>query len=278
MQEWFTNQVIINLGGHEALVKLLPPEVAERITQGPLITSLTIDILAYVLSFTQLTDVKSLMRTCKAFLAATRVQQFWHKHVAAALEFAILKENINNKADQDYIKRFNTWNSPKPETLREQVEWLFRIKTNYANWLKIEKIRTIWYIDRHTHIRTNLRNDFLIGDLNYNGLCWYASPSFNDEEGQFIGISNNHKSGVFTIDTLKYGNPGTGKRSSTKWNALFEGDLSCFDSFYFAHGSGKWTFEDGSILEGKGVAHQGEPRFILTQEEYKEVSRKRQRE
>ncbi len=28
------------------------------------------------------------------------------------------------------------------------------------------------------------------------------------------------------------------------------------------HGDGKWTFADGSILEGEGVAYKGEPRYI----------------
>lgn len=268
--EWLLRQFVLYFGSHQKLIDQLPQEAVTHITTGLDFYSLPNDLMPKVLSYISLSDVRNVRSTCIRFAQAMRKQHFWHRLIAQKLE-AIIQTNDWRRQQAVALRKFNTFQSPEPETLREQVEWIFR-----KDWYKtVDGQDGRVYLDRRTFKNTNLSNQFY-KDGTLRGISWYKSAWFQEFEGDTYCIGMTADTFVYMISKDKQ---LTGKWRREKYGAMYEGSFILVDPLderqFFAHGDGKWTFDDGTILEGKGVACMGEPRFILQKEEWASVTKKR---
>jgi len=269
--EWLISQLVLKAKSQEALIAMLPPDLVASITTGPSITSLPIDILAQVLSYICKSDIRNVRLTCVAFAHAMRKQHFWYPFIQQALNYCIKQRNITNQSEARNILAFNTFESPVAETLRAQVEWVFKP----LKWTKFSCQKNKQYVERCTHLSTNLENAFVLGTNTLQNVIWYESARFNDDDGRFISIGKGDN--PFLRIEMQKGihDKAVGSKKVTELNAVFDGNLVWKGEKWLPHGNGKWTFSDGSVLEGNDVASMGEPRFILQKEEWESVLKKR---
>ncbi len=223
--------------------------------------------LALILSFTGNADTFNVVLVCKQWFKATRLRHFWNKRIERAKEEIISHRCWLDAHRKLAVKAFDTFNSPVAETLRQQVEWTLR--SHATGWINIcstkFNVDPTLYISvlRKTHAKTCIEQ--LVhpaGTISYR--VWFESGEFWFEAaGKFvreatcawdpaIRLSYNvydHETERGAIITLK------------TEHGVYEGQAKLMDRLLQPHGAGKWSFEDGEILEGPDVAFEGVPKF-----------------
>lgn len=209
---------------------------------------LPLDLTVHILSYIQLKDIRNVIRVCKLFYQCMFKPHFWTKHIERT--FGTIAGGFK------YVQYFSTFKSPVKETLREQVEFNFR-----NGWLVLICGHPYTFIIRKTYLGHSLRHT-----LNENMELQNCVICVLDDKYKFAKGSTNiaecvNNSKWFFWNIQKWGEPGLGKLKYEKYG-LYEGEIApkIVGNDYEAHGSGKWTFHDGTILEGEGVAWYGEPR------------------
>ena len=253
------------------MMKKLPQKDVDYIVNGKNFYSLPLDIVASILSNISLKDIRRVRSTCVLFAQAMRKQHFWHRLIAQKLK-QIIASNEKYKKYAVALEKYNTFESPVAENLREQVEWIFR-----KDWYTVfhgpsaASLKHV-HFDRKTWKSTNLSNKFLVDTTTLVSVCWYESKNFNELDGDSHSIGKHPAEFDYCIVAEK---KIIGKWK-TKKGTVYEGQFILDEEKKFVeHGDGKWTFHDGTVLEGSGVAHMGEPRYILQKEEWESVSKKR---
>jgi len=271
-EEWFIQQLVLRAGNsHEALLSMFPKDLVSAIMSGPSITTLPLDLLAKVLSFIQLSDICNVRLTCVAFAEAMRKQHFWNPFILNALKLCIEKRKITNPVEIRNILAFNTFESPVSETLRQQVEWVFKPMV----WTKFCTKNGLQYVDRRTHLNTNIHNAFKVGTTTLDCIVWYESARFNDDDGRYIQIPKAMGTSFQYLELQKgIKDKGIAVLKVALHEAEYCGHVIFEKGQWLPHGKGLWHFKD-SHLEGEAVAHMGEPRFILQKEEWESVVKKR---
>jgi len=242
--EWLLNQILLHLGGADIVVKHLPNELLEKALKVPSFNMFAPTELAMILSYTDLKDTKSIMLTCKKWYEATQRVHFWKQRIEVA------KRKIGGKLFQ----LFDTFKSPVQETLRDQVEWLFR--------------RRSWILVRSRSIVRRSRDhciDQYFEGSNVSSHCWFepdSQTSFSTKKGKYVRVNIREK-GLIKIEKEKYDDKKAVVKKILDDDSIYEGEAEEMDSkkkVWTPHGDGKWIFPDGTILEGKGIAWKGEPR------------------
>ena len=227
-----------------------------------------------------------IMQVCKQWhLAATTKNHFWKRHIDDALNSWIVNHNIETREYVQAVRMFDTFSSPVQETLREQVEWIFK----QESWLQVRhaKPKPFIVIRRHTFVNTGLQNSFCIAlpvRLLVVALRDVEADFKDKKTGRFISkrVNPAHDiSGFYTIwVNVPSGNnllrKGLGKVVFPQFGT-FEGEIM-YDgekNSIQAHNNGKWILNDGTILEGAGVAYRNEPRFILTEQKWPLLKRQK---
>jgi hypothetical protein len=111
-------------------------------------------------------------------------------------------------------------------------------------------------------------------EFNQNGMLhyiWYQGRNF-EYSGKYIGIATElYQSKWRKVEQNNYYTP----RATMEWNSkgtYYVGQAKSHDKSnlrnFLPHGNGKWTFPDGTILEGDGVAYKGQPRHIIQKIEH----------
>lgn len=259
--QWLVDQVLLSYASPAAFLAAQDPQVINRLSNGPNFFSLPKDVLAHVLSYIGRKDVLSCMRVCKAFLEASQKPQFWARLVREKLEEVIGGWDDSYDADDRKCMRlFNTFMSPKPESLRDQVEWIYR-----RGWIQLTFDKTnpsINCIARRSsdwNILTYIIEKTL---QNIDWVRWFvcSKKDWNrSETGQICFVRFKNEKEIHNADVAGFGLPGTGCFTNDN-DDVFVGECAVFDKEYVPHGSGKWKFADGTVLEGEGVAWKGEPR------------------
>lgn len=196
-------------------------------------SDITTDLLPYVLSFTYLSDTLSVMCVCKAWYNASRLKLFWYRRIERALK-KVTREKIP-------LDIFFTENK-----LKTQMYWVF----NPTDGLSYEKRENGDIVIIRRHI------SYFVWVINSNGIY----TKFYD--GAYtVNFSSSNSS--IEISRNGVGSTGTGKIEND--NVVFIGHVKrCRNDTYQAHGDGKWVFKsDGRVIEGKGVAYEGEPRLPI---------------
>ena len=203
--------------------------------------------MAHLLGYTELGDTRSILFTCKYWYTATRKQTFWKRRI----QQEIWKRYSNIK----YIDKFDTFCIPT-ESLEDQVKWLFGKDHGYIYHENTDGdysiVRTaddnLMYIvfDKSGNIHQKVHQLFKKCDTFWtvshpeSKVRW--SNRIFDESGENVCERN-----------VIY---------KTEIGDTYEGKAHCDPETRqnIPHGDGKWTFNDGMILEGIGVAWMGEPR------------------
>lgn len=254
MENWIIDQIIQGFGGFDKFLEFLPSERVEHVLNGKYINDLPVDLLATVLSYVNSRDVYKIIRVCKLWKDVVfKKHHFWSR---------LIKSKLLNE-----FKSFNTFSFSDIEQLKGQVEWVFkpillRGDDNRKKYLKNLHEIYLFVDDLGRLHRKNRQDGYCLcktlkdgKELNISIL--YRSSEFNIEEGSYkMRMDDNY------LNVSKWGSDGTGKIVKFEWT--YEGDMKYHytEDIYVPHGNGKWIFNDGFILEGKGVAHLGEPRFI----------------
>ncbi len=272
--EWFLNTVLVptfdgasaflyalEAGPHDAVIKQI-----EAARKRPCFASMSHDVIRHILSFTTLSDTRTIMRVCKKWYEQTRLPLFWAKHILCAKQKAIAafvpNHSITREADIAAIYAFDTFASPVPETLRDQVEWVFRMR-----WLHLEHSAEDRdaVVVRKTARKTcyeEWRNPL---DNKLHECTWFESSSFS-YEGKMVTVSPNDVK--FRRIEVDHAQSLIATRIIFRMpdDSIFDGQglniSETGDTKYRPHGNGKWIFADGTVLEGECVAYKGEPRFI----------------
>lgn len=264
MDEWVFNQVVLN---RKRLREALP-DLFDSIEFGKRITDLPLDVLALVLSYISLSDVRNCWMVNKQFMEAiTNKPHFWKRFINQHLEKAQKYWRIL----KDVKHLFNNFNSPIPETLKEQMTFLFM--KDIRAWMDVYNSAkgSVLSIDRRSNGGRVFTTEIRLEDYFYFGIGTYEStyPRFDFNEGElfYIRLTTNIKY-IYIKDILK---KAFGIEHSSK-ELTWEGDVLKKENRIIAHGSGKWISKDGTVfLEGENVAENGEPVFKLKYEDYKKV-------
>jgi hypothetical protein len=185
---WVYEQIVVS---NRKRLRDLLPDLFSSIETGKRITDLPTDVLALCLSHVTISDIRSCWLTCKAFAKAiTTRQHFWKRHVQAHLIHAaktLFPANVGTEALK-VIPMFDTLASPKPETLREQVQFLFmKDKRNFVHIYFSGKKEFI-NIDRQSSSGRVLSFAFKYAAMKVWSVGSYECKigTFNFDNGEFI--------------------------------------------------------------------------------------------
>lgn len=272
-EEWIVQQIVTN---NRKRLRELIPDMYMSIEKGKRITDLPIDVLAHCLSFIHIGDVRSCWSTCKLFARAiTTRPHFWKRLVQAHLKRVAIgwMHNDVSTAALKVIHLFDTFASPRSETLKEQCCFLF--KSHLRAYVDM------YFADGKKHVCINRQNGnarvlcraFEISSMEIESVSSYESPIglFNEDFGEYCGefydvskyILIYQKGKAIRGENMKFSNGFTWDGEVAKRE---NGNIA-------AHGSGKWTFPNGTVLEGQNVADMGKPVFKLSFKEMQEYKR-----
>ncbi len=166
--EWVLSQLIMRDDCKEPILKKFKQE-SDEIRQYSHLNRCDTNVLAMILSYVELNDIFSCMNTCRQWYQASKKKHFWKRHIDKQAR------NVTIPFKREVFHKFDTFSHPDQcETLREQVEWLFKI-----GWITIGKAgtRDQGYIDphvtRYTYKLTALTCIFN-ADLNVNKIRYYS--------------------------------------------------------------------------------------------------------
>ncbi len=258
--EWFVINVLIPTAGGIGpfLTNGCTPELLAYARKRPTLSTLSDYVIGLILSHTRLEYTLPIMCTCKQWYNESRKSTFWKARIVKKLM------SIRTDFGIAVYSGFNTFQSPVKETLREQVEWVFRDKS----WVLFEYSvpEDDYIISRKTHLNTcyeewleKTRHTFITRkwmilqagkSVSYNFATEMVVQHLN---GDYFKI--NSFNSPIAKELIRFYPNGD----------KFEGSGLLIGNIYEAHGNGKWTFADGTILEGEMIACRGKPRFIDTE-------------
>lgn len=145
--EWILEQWVKRHGANRAVEHLPCNEIVD-LSEFDVVKAVPVDLLPFILGYTALSDTLSVMLVCRAWYAATQKHHFWSRRIQRKKEETISRLASGEEHFGDFILRFNTFFHPE-ESLRQQVEWLFR-----DDWLYVDDDSS-WTIDvfRLTHVK-----------------------------------------------------------------------------------------------------------------------------
>ena len=268
--QWVLDQLIALYGIPYAisLFATANKELVNRLYTGPTVLSSGRDLLPLALSYVSLSDIRNVMLTCKAFYAATQKRDFWRVNVERFK--SRIANGVIDKTKARAIRRFDTF-LVNEESIREQVQFIFNKKwRTLRGTLELGKAfnKHLMAVSRvssedvyvlHEYDPDTLELVYVYTCPNtVHGLIKRWTMSSNRD---LISYAEFHCNGFDKIDTTK---------PCVVHRRFDNGDVYKGEGIYdptvkqlMCHGSGKWEFaQDGTILEGKGVAYMNEPRFL----------------
>ncbi len=251
--EWLLS-VVTKAHGAKAVLDRLDAKFIDEAKKTPSLSNMDTMLLAHVLSFTHIEDTLSVMRVNQQWHAATRMHHFWAKRIERKKRLILEIRFIKSPALA--VMAFDTFSSPVTETLRDQVEWVFR------SWVKIfdtDSGQTI--VRRMTGRGTCIGQWFDKSTLIRR--TWMEATNGFVSSGRSVSecMDRSKSNGVRTRIELAFPKATLALVAGRTRHGFYEGESIMMDGLYQPHGKGKWTFDDGEILEGPGVAFHGEPRM-----------------
>lgn len=231
-----------------------------------------VDILAKMLSFITLWDVRNVMLVCKAWHACSQRADFWSRHVDAYLrKMPTLLKHLSSKEMDAFCLLFHPfiW---KQASMKQKLWWLF----SSGRWRLF--VGEITKTEIHIRISPDQQPFELGSIIDRSSMTfkeyWYCEFK-KDAEGKWTrhGIEDlTYGSGsnriwfekFLSVHRFSVFNNGTMTSSTIECSTVeghhFEGE--CFLTEYKPHGKGKWTFADGTTLTGDNVAFDGKPHGV----------------
>ncbi len=248
---WVLQNVIHLVGSVDRLLEMLPSDLIDKAHKVASFRFITGNVLAHVLSYVYMSDVRSVLRVCKDWYNVRKNKVFWNRKILTALmDYSRRNPNINRNA----LLSYDSFMSPKEgQTLREQVEWLFK---RHMFEVRSPCSISILCVDIMTY-NANVISQFINIDGAIDSIHWKEKRY----EGMFIHLAiSSIRPTRKLIQNDMNSNNGTGLWIQD--GNTFDGELlDVGNRTWLPHGSGKWTLSDGSIVEGECVAYKGEVRY-----------------
>ena len=255
--EWVLHQVVQKLGGAKALLNLLPSSLVETALTGHHIIRFPLDLVAHVLSYIRIADVRNVLLTCKLFAKAIERKHFWHRMISQALDRHIEQLNIRDEQLLKFLKSIDMFECIEQQPAlhrKDLLIWLFRHTYGHVNdWIEVHKTNRFDLVFQ----RRNSKHDWSHVVMQCkDGFKQILVRWYENNFGRCMFYSEKHKA-TFTGELAK--NPNGGGLMYT----------------FNIGPSGKWIFQDGTVLEGEGVAYNNEPRFSLQAGEWEHLLKRR---
>lgn len=239
-EDWIISQLLTN---SKTRKRFLDFEEVEHIKNGKTLTDLPLDVLALVLSYCPLNNVKNCMLISKkCHEAITTRKHFWNRYI---------QQKLKTFVDPKYIGLYDTFIIKM--TLREEYEWLFR-----KDWYNIGGDVDYYLIRRKNcndmvyEIRIEIKTCKIVGIQYYRSKRY----SWQDDICEIYGIDSEVK-----YMKLKYGRAVNGELIF-KDNSIWKGEVN---DKHVPHGKGVWKYKDLTIAT---EAVNGKPVFNMSIEEY----------
>ncbi|MBX9637208.1 MAG: F-box protein [Nitrosomonas sp.] len=233
--KWLIEQAILRVGGEENALCCFPTHIVRDLKEGKTFKDLPLDVLAHLLSFVERKDIYTVIKVCRLWYEAFKKPQFWKRHIDKALEKVIIDyEMEDNKQYQAAIRLFNTFYSPVTETLREQVEWIFKPFRGPSKWVCLFENHLLdgfIIMERRTHQFNCLGNWFYKSSLKLRQVNWYVCDdnSFDESKGRYCSriffLEDPGTTYCEFVDTPKYKEAGNGTFVHMSLELKFEGQL-----------------------------------------------------
>lgn len=222
------------------------------------ITHLPVDVLAVLLSFIDLKDVRNCMRVSKLFYEATKKNQFWNRFIKQRLEDALVEPKFITVIGNFYFPEYLR------ETCKTRHEWLFK-----KLYLKCSlTYKKTFQIERFTNYGMGkvIRLKIDVESLKIHWLEYHDIPYNMFKDLKSFDAKSRHTIDLLLKNEYFYSSGEIEKISGTisKYDAKWIGSCIQINKIYHPHGKGRWTFDDGTILEGDNVAKNGEPVFTIS--------------
>ncbi len=259
-EEWF---LIRQIATAKEVLKLLPKKRVAAARKRKGLKDMPVDVLAVILSHVRLCDVKHVRRVNKTWFEATNKPQFWKKLIKEKLDQVCqYYEGVDNPVYRDIRKRLDQIDfffSVNNETIPELMGWLF---------IKTIKASLGCRYSSHQVEKYNTSNQNVVS---------YAFRK-SDNKLMYVKLDSNVLQKLFVVrldgsqpKRLEFQNGNATITWIDDDGTMFNGcgvnlhkSLTPFSQYdYTPHGDGKWTFPDGTVIEGKGVAWEGEPRLVV---------------
>lgn len=214
------------------------------------VPDLPVDLLAFVLSFVHLGDIKAVSCVCKKWNAAFKLPTFWRRQV-----FQKFKESPKRAL----CEKFDNFFFSNRETLQQQVEWLFfrshyRLQDDVHSPEDLQITRwsnhgwaVTWYYPSMYIRHTFVGNLMLSGEANVVDMA-PACPEYECLEYD----------AQFSLDTRKFSQERVRMTCKKMDGSMWKGQ-GTNGYMVHPHGSGEWTFPNGDVFRGEDVAFAGQP-------------------
>lgn len=226
---------------------------------------LTLDIITHILSFVNRKDIYIVLQVCRSWRDAVLTKPaFWKRFVRESIvRILSMESHIQPDTRRKMSETFGTLDHlfNRKITMRQKYLWLFK-----DDWVKyVSNTRsiccygdgiTIEYCFKNvypTFIAVHESTEHSMHRVNGLTETIVLSDTFGIEKHSIRKIIHGQVDKSFT-PTLITWECDFGKYSG---EAHYIGNTKKTE----AHGDGKWILKDGRVIEGKGVAWNGEPRM-----------------
>lgn len=203
---------------------------------------LSVDVLSYLLAFTQTNETRTIMLVCKKWLDASRKSIFWRGRIV---------RKLREHAGTDFMKLYKDFN---PFIFHEvdlfhKLGWIFKtFKSDKSKnvlflWLHLTGSMLFTFNKNSVHKHVITLN---LSDNSYSGIHKYNRTNGLIE----LRVYKKDITSEVVIESIvcRYTN-GT----------LYVGQALGNNQKINPHGGGKWTFLSGKTFEGENVAFDGLP-------------------
>jgi hypothetical protein len=266
--KWLLTCVIEKLSADQCkeLLAHAPQAVVASIVESMPFSSIPADIVCMILSFTPRKDTRAMMLVCKHWYEQTKKPLFWGSRINEAKRALCLKySNFKFKASVD---SFDTFACPVKETLQDQLQWVWRLDyISFCQHSGSKSISAMRRMYRRTARRTVYEEQRVDADNSLYLSAAFASDTTAYSKNLVFVLASDAVLGAQRIEMDRFEDNVVKRIVHTSEFGLFDGQGIDVDTDaewrkYVPHGNGKWTFKDGSVLEGEMVACKGKPRYI----------------
>lgn len=231
--------------------------ILDIVKSEPCFNYLSTNLVASVLNYTDLRDTLNVMRVCKKWYDASRLQHFWRQRILYALKKHC---ELFDHTQYNFLEKHFDVFVMKEMPFKHQLEWIFR--QNRFNFIfKRGYFEEGRYLARCWFNNTNHYDKYQWQFYYNDKTCRYR---FTYLEKNLNGIEI-HRMFGFNLGCIYISNISQNPNSAkivylTEEGHKFEGNAILGQNHeYIPHGAGKWNFVDGTTLTGNNVAFAGVP-------------------
>ena len=268
-EDWFFQQISASIETRASVRAMLGSAFFERLRNGKRFSDLPVDLLSIIFSFLRRKDIFAFIQVNRACLQVLQKQHAWRRHVHQRL---VEELPDTMEKHRSLLPLFDAFGGLEPEPLEDQVGWIFnKPKSKYVILMHERQVgKHACFVIKRTKAKSMYVVNISIADK-----CVVYIDQQDTSLPFIIKRSEVYALKDSAIRYLKMENNLIvfAKSYVSEVKATWEGSCKSDSSTVIPDGDGKWTFDDGIVLEGKGVAKDAQPVFKLSEEEWREFKR-----